>query len=227
MTEPATPVLELWDRVIALAEQAAPTDWTRPTPDPDMTVGDVVTHVAAGAPLLGRSPAELLDGLRLAREAYASRVTLAEPGHHVRDDRALGASCLDLYVHAHDVATALRIPVDLDDDSPAVAAACRYLMHLAPKLMTARVGAQEGDAVRLALPGVGDGLATAGPRLWRPDSEDADADPDDGTVVAKPAAFVLLLAGRGDPGHYRARGALDWSGASGEAFVRKARLFTP
>jgi hypothetical protein len=222
MTEPA-PVLALWDRVIALAEQAAPGDWTRPTPDPEMTVRDVVTHVAAGAPLLGPGPAELVDGLRLAREAYASRlaITHESPGHHVRDNRALGASCLDLYVHAHDVASALGIPVDLDDDSPAVAAACRYLMQLAPKLMTVRVGAQEGDSVRLALPGVGNDVATAG--LWRPDGIE-DAAGAQGAVVAKPAAFILLLAGRGDPGHWRARGALEWSGASGEAFVQKARL---
>jgi hypothetical protein len=216
MTEP---VLELWDRVITLAERVAPGDWSRPTPDPDMSVRDVVTHVAAGAPLLGRTPAELVDGLRLAREAYASRLATVhgDPADHHLQSRALGASCLDLYVHAHDVASALGIPVDLDDASPAVAEACRYLMHLAPKLMSVRVRAQEGDSVRLALPGVGDREATAG--LWRPDGAD-------GSVVAKPAAFILLLAGRGDPGHWRARGALEWSGVSGEAFVQKARLLT-
>jgi hypothetical protein len=213
MADETRPVLELWDRVIDLAEQARPADWSRPTPDPDMSVRDVVVHVAAGAPLLGRSPAELLDGLRLAREAYVARTVATPQGDPGRDERALGASCLDLYVHAHDVASALGVPVDLDEDSPAVRAAAEYLLRLAPRLFELRAGARHGDAVRL---GLGDEETTAG--LWHPGGAE-------GVVTATPAAFVLLLAGRGDPGQWRARGALDWSGAAGEAFVQRARLY--
>jgi hypothetical protein len=233
MTDSVQAVLPLWDRVIALAEQAGPRDWTRPTPEPGMLVRDVVSHVASGVPVPARTPEHLLEGLRRAREAYLAHLAAAEQhlhghphhGHHQqRHDHALGAACLDLYVHAHDLASALHVPVDLDDDSPAVREACHYLLHLAPKLFTVRAGAQEGDTLRLGVPGAEaadgrwatvEGLATA-TRLDRPAT--------DGSVTAKPAALVLLLAGRGDPGHWRARGALEWSGESGEAFVRRARL---
>ncbi|HEV7756465.1 MAG TPA: maleylpyruvate isomerase N-terminal domain-containing protein [Mycobacteriales bacterium] len=221
MTAPAQAVLSLWDRVIALAEQAEATDWGRPTPDPEMTVRDVVGHVASGI-AVGRTgtPDELIEGLRLARAAHAERLAADAaaahgPGHN---HHAVGASCLDLYVHAHDLSTALGVPVDLTEDSPAVREAARYLLHLAPRLLALRAGAQTGDTLRVGLPGAETELTVGGAELWRPDGAD-------GSVTATPAALVLLLAGRGDPGHWRARGALDWSGSSGEAFVRKARLY--
>jgi hypothetical protein len=221
MTAPEAAVLSLWDRVIALAEQAGATDWTRPTPDPEMTVRDVVSHVAAGT-AVGRAgtPDQLVEGLRLARAAHAERLAADAaaahgPGH---PHHAIGASCLDLYVHAHDLSTALGVPVDLDEDSPAVREACRYLLHLAPRLLAVRAGAQAGDTLRVGLPGDETQVTVGSTELWRPDCAD-------GSVTATPAALVLLLAGRGDPGHWRARGALDWSGSSGEAFVRKARLY--
>jgi uncharacterized protein (TIGR03083 family) len=223
MTAPAQSVLSLWDRVIALAEQAGATDWARPTPDPEMTVRDVVSHVAAGTAVPGGragTPEQLVAGLRLARAAHAERLAADAaaahgPGHV---HHAVGASCLDLYVHAHDLSTALGLPVDLEEDSPAVRAACRYLLHLAPRLLALRAGAQAGDTLRVGLGGAETELTVGGAELWRPDGAD-------GSVTATPAALVLLLAGRGDPGQWRARGALDWSGSSGEAFVRKARLY--
>jgi hypothetical protein len=245
MTDAARAVLTLWDRVISLAEQAQPLDWTRPTPDPDMTVRDVVSHVAAGTAIPAGpavSAAELVEGLRLARAEYEARLAAVTRHHdrHIDHDathlrRQLGATCLDLYVHTHDLQAALGVPVDLDDDSPAVTEACQYLLGLTPHLFAGRAGAQEGQALRVGLPGMaqrGPVLAAAegatvtvadGRGLWRPDG--VDGDDAVGVVTAKPAAFVLLLAGRGDPGHWRDRGALEWSGDSGEAFVRKARLF--
>jgi hypothetical protein len=257
MTDAARAVLTLWDRVIALAEQAQPLDWTRPTPDPDMTVRDVVSHVAAGTAIPAGPrvpPAELVEGLRLARAEYEARLA-AVARHHRRHEeqhdephdathlrRQLGATCLDLYVHAHDLSTALGVPVDLDDDSPAVTEACQYLLGLTPHLFAGRAGAHEGQTLRVGLPGMaergpvlaaadGATVTVAGGRgLWRPDAT-AEGQPDGtdtdgaGVVTAKPAAFVLLLAGRGDPAQWRDRGALEWSGDSGEAFVRKARLF--
>jgi hypothetical protein len=229
MTDAVQAVLGLWDRVILLAEQAEAADWGRPTPDPEMTIRDVVTHVAGPAARLAgpdAPPAELLDALRRARDAAAHRLD-----HHPGSPRATGAACLDLYVHAHDVAAGLGVPVDLDDDSPAVAEACRYLLGLAPAL-SARAGAA---GLRVGLPGTGTG------GLWLPAEAEAEAEAraitaeaetreitaeaETGAITATPAAFVLLLAGRGDPRRWRDRGALDWSGAAGEAFVTKARLY--
>jgi hypothetical protein len=221
MTAPEQAVLSLWDRVIDLAERAGATDWARPTPDPEMTVRDVVSHVASGT-ATGRTgtPEQLVQGLRLARAAHAERLAADAaaahgPGHV---HHAVGASCLDLYVHAHDLSTALGVPVDLDEDSPAVREAAHYLLHLAPRLLALRAGARAGDTLRVGLPGDETQLTVGREELWRPDGAE-------GSVTATPAALVLLLAGRGDPGHWRARGALDWSGPSGEAFVQKARLY--
>ncbi|HEV7826994.1 MAG TPA: maleylpyruvate isomerase N-terminal domain-containing protein [Mycobacteriales bacterium] len=223
MTDSVRAVLPLWDRVIALAEGASPTDWSRPTPDPGLDVRGVVSHVAVAPP--AGAPAQLLEGLHRAREAYLAHLAHAElhlhgHGHHHRhgQDRALGAACLDLYVHAHDLAGALGVPVDLDEDSPAIREACRYVMGLAPKLFTVRAGAQAGDTLRLGVPGALAEVAAL------PSRRGEERPATDGTVTATPVALVLLLAGRGDPGLWRARGALEWTGESGEAFVTKARL---
>jgi hypothetical protein len=226
MTDAVRAVLPLWDRVIALAEGADPADWSRPTPDPGLDVRGVVSHVAVAPPT--GTPAQLLERLRQAREAYLAHLAQAERhlhghghGHHHHDhDVALGAACLDLYVHAHDLAGALGVPVDLGEDSPAVREAYRYVMGLAPKLFTVRAGAQAGDTLRLGAGGE-QAEVEALPRRGAPGELRPAID---GTVTATPAALVLLLAGRGDPGLWRARGALEWSGESGEAFVTKARL---
>ncbi|HEY0485298.1 MAG TPA: maleylpyruvate isomerase N-terminal domain-containing protein [Mycobacteriales bacterium] len=225
MTDSVRAVLPLWDRVIALAEQVSPADWSRPTPDPGLDVRGVVSHVAVAPPT--RSPAQLLEELHRAREAYLAHLAAAERhlhghahGHHRHHghDRALGAACLDLYVHSHDLASALGVPVDLEEDSAAVREAYRYVLDLAPKLFTVRAGARAGDTLRLGVPGGHEEVAAL-------PSRHGDGRPaTDGTVTATPAALVLLLAGRGDPGLWRARGALEWSGESGEAFVARARL---
>lgn len=60
------------------------------------------------------------------------------------------------------------------------------------------------------------------------------ADPGECQVVGDPAAFTLLVSGRGEPQEWRERSAsdgdgagplLDWAGVRGEEFVERARLF--
>lgn len=236
MHDAASPLIALWDGIIARAEMLQPVDWSRPTPCPGLDVRGLVTHVGTGpgiAPgqLDGRP--QLLRRLTTARAEQAARVaalgaveapTPGNRGENGYERRMLGAWCLDIYVHAYDLAAALGEPVKLDDRSPAVAEACGYLLRLTPHLFGTRCGAPEGATLRIALRGMphADGTLRVvnGRGIWIPDV-DAAAD----TVTATPAAYVLLLSGRGDPRRWRSAGALEWSGSTGEAFVATARLF--
>ncbi len=200
----AAAVLELWDRLIRLATHIRPDDWSRPTPCPDADVGGLITHVAGVHGALG-APVDALRSARAAQEAQIAAWSNAVSPTSQR--RLLRASCLDLWVHAYDLATALGEPVDLDDEgSPALTEACSYLLDHVPHLLARRSDPAEISAVRIALRGI------------------MDDDSAQSNVTAKPGAFVLLLSGRGDPDHWRDLGALAWSGAGGEAFVHKARL---
>ena len=214
-------VMDTWDRVVALAERIELGDWSRPTPCPDVSVGALVAHVAMVAPPgpdQERGPQRLLDGLRAARRAQAVRLS-----DETRSRRILRAACLDMWVHAADLATTLGEPLDVDEDSPAVLEACRYLLGLTPHLFK-RTGAGEDATLTIAVRGLGEqGMALkvrAGRAVWSPQH-----DPGGDAVTVTPAAFLLLLSGRGDPEYWRDAGALEWSGAGGEEFVRKARIF--
>jgi hypothetical protein len=221
--DPAGSAAGLWDRVVALAERLEPADWSRPTPDADLTVRDVVEHVAGpSAPGPGAS---LLVRLRRAREMGvavgiepARGSTRNGPSHLV-----LGAACLDLYVHLHDLTMATDAPVDLEERSAEVEDASRQALRYAPYLFAA-AGAADGQTLSLRLQGVpalDAGLAVRGGRgVWVPGEDRAD-----GVVTATPAALILLLAGRADPRALRRRGTLEWSGAAGDTFVHRARLF--
>jgi hypothetical protein len=225
MRDAARSVRQLWDDVIELSEQLRGDDWLRPTPDRDLDVCALVVHLAGATPTT--STAVLLEQLRAARDAQAVRLAglsvAADEAWRAgvettRDQRLLRASCLDMFVHAHDLATALGHEPGLDN-TPAAIEACRYLMPLVEHLLTTRVtGTMDGPAdaaagrsVRLEVPGVG--RAPTG-------SPGADV------VATTPAALVLLLSGRADPDEWRRRGAVTWSGPMGEAFVRRARLFS-
>jgi uncharacterized protein (TIGR03083 family) len=225
-------IMGLWDRFVALAEHIEPHDWSRATPCPDLDVSSLVAHVAAGTPPLAgteRTGELWRDQLLAARRGQAARLaaltahaTAAAPSERTRD-RLLGASCLDMWVHAYDLATALGQPVDLDEDSPAVQHACRYLLCLTPHLFARGAGDQEGATLRIALRGEVDHDAALAVRegqgLWGAPGDAAGHE-----VTATPAAFLLLLSGRGEASRSRDRGALTWTGARGEAFVRGARL---
>lgn len=236
MADAGTALAETWDRMVALAERIEPCDWSRPTPCPDLDVHALVAHVATATADPGRAgtPERLLDGLRATRASQLSRSAAwagpnpdkpgPGPASETRRQRMLGASCLDMWVHAYDLATALDEPLDLDADSPALQESCRYLLGLSPQLFALRTGADEGAGLRVTLRGrltqrtaleVRDGRGV----------ESSDRDAAGQAVTATPAAFVLLLSGRGDPQHWRDLGALEWSGSHGEAFVNRARLF--
>lgn len=233
MDDAAKAVEDLWDRVVALAERIGPAEWSRPTPCPDLDVKGVVAHVATTpgpGVRAGATPERLVAELRAARAREAARVaalTGADTtgrGDGASTERVLGAACLDLWVHAHDLSVALGEPVDLDEDSPAVAEACRYLLRFTPQLFAARSGADDGAALQIALRGPVDHDAALEVRdargRWRNGAAGAAH-----AVSATPAAFILLLSGRGEPEQWRGLGALEWSGDGGEAFVHSARLF--
>lgn len=216
MRAAASAVIQLWDGVVERAEQLQGDDWLRPTPDRDMDVRALVVHLTTTPPAHPpASSASLLEQLRATRDAQAVRLSgLAEAADEAwragaettRDHRLLRASALDMFVHAHDLSTALGHEPDLDDSAVAMES-CHYLLPMLGHLLPTR----EGDlAVRFDVPGVSS--AAHG---------DAGAD----VVTATPAALVLLLSGRGDADEWRRRGALTWSGPAGEAFVRQARLF--
>lgn len=137
-----------------------------------------------------------------------------------------GAHCLDLWVHTYDLAAAVGQPVDLHDDSPALQAACGYVLEHLPRLVALRCGLAEDTAIRVVLRGaVTHDAAVAvrgGRELWELQRGSADHE-----ITGTASALVLLLSGRGDPDHWRQRGALDWSGAGGDAFVHNARLVAP
>jgi uncharacterized protein (TIGR03083 family) len=227
-------VVEAWDRLIVLAERIGPDDWQRPTPCPDADVAGLVSHVAGPSAWLRPPPAgadSLVAGLRTARAAQVSHIAAPSgaTGQQIqltRGERALRASCADLWVHGYDLTTGLGEDVDLDDSSATLAQACAYLLAITPQLVASRVGGDATAGLRVALHGAieHDGVLTVrdGRGRWSADGTAGARHQVSGT----PAAFLLLLSGRGDPHDLRDRGALEWSGTHGEAFVRQARLLS-
>jgi hypothetical protein len=220
MKDAASSVIRLWDGVIERAEQLDGDDWLRPTPERDMDVRALVVHLTTTlSPAAARGATTiLLEQLRATRDAQAVRLSrLAEEADEARQagaqttrgQRLLRASCLDMFVHAHDLSVALGHEPHLDD-SAAATEACRYLMPMVGHLLTGDVGLAPASSVRLDVAGL----------------EPPSAQPGTDVVTATPAALVLLLSGRGDADEWRERGALSWSGPTADAFVRRARLFS-
>ena len=131
----------------------------------------------------------------------------------------LGAQCLDMCLHVHDLTSALGTPADLRDHEPAAREACRLVLRVLPRLLVAAVGADDATlrvAVRL-----GDDRAvhvTHGAVVPGRPEDAADA------VEIDPGGLLLLLAGRRDAESLRDAGALSWTGPAAEAFVHRARL---
>lgn len=215
-------VVELWDRLVRLGSLVRDEDWQRPTPCPGTDVRALAQHVVGVHRVAGAGADGLVAGLEAARAAQVAQISASAPSS--AQERRLRVHCLDLWVHAYDLATALGEPVDLDEDSVALAEACRCALGYTPQLVARGSGAGEDSTVRIALRGTLDhdaAVVVRGDRgLWRPDDASSGH-----SVSAAPGAFVLLLSGRGDAEHWRDRGALTWSGTGGEAFVRKTRLF--
>lgn len=221
MTAAARAVVLLWDRTIERAEALGSDDWSRPTPDTSMDVRGLVIHLttSSGSRAAATTNTELVAKLQGVRDEQAARLEyLAEAAEissaagvsNCRAGRLLQASCLDMIVHAHDLAVALGESFELDA-SPVVTQAARYLLPMTHHL--AQAVADAGDQVELQIEIVDlDESICTGPT------------PTD-TVRLTSAALVLLLSGRGQPEDWRRAGALSWSGPLAEAFVCQARLF--
>lgn len=130
----------------------------------------------------------------------------------------------DVWVHLQDLHEALGQAVALTDESEGAAAAHNYVLGLMPWMFAKRAGAKEGATMRVTLgrPLDHDNVlhVTEGRATW-----DQTADPGDCVLTGLPAALTLLVTGRGTPSRWRDAEALQWSGARGEEFVQRARMF--
>jgi hypothetical protein len=220
MDDATRAVLELWDVAEDAVAGLDAGDWTRPAPGPEPTIGDLVAHLAGvhgGTHFAG--PDRLRDSLAGARRRSALRLDGRPAG-----DRVLGADCLDLCLHAHDLTTALAAPVDLAAHAAAVHEACRLIVDVAPRLLVSALGPRDAT-VRLVVRRPGGGspafertLHVVGGRCGAA----TDTEPD--VVEVDPDALLLLLAGRRPADALAAVGAAAWSGAAADAFVHRARL---
>jgi hypothetical protein len=221
MDDAAQAVLELWGVAEEAVDGLDAGDWTRPAPGAEPTVGDLVAHlggVHGGVHFAG--PDRLRASLGEARRRTALRLDGRTAG-----DRVLGADCLDLCLHAHDLTTALAAPVDLADHAAATVEACRLVIDVAPRLLVAALGARDAT-VRLVVrrPDAARTVAlertvhVVGGRCSGP----TDAEPD--VVEIDADALLLLLAGRRRAEALAATGAAAWTGDAADAFVHRARL---
>jgi hypothetical protein len=214
---------DLWSRLVGLGERIGTADWGRPTPCRGTDVRGLIDHLVGAAGAVGSSPRDQLLAAGSAQRRVLGRLleraddpAAAPPA---RLQRVLGATCLDLWVHAVDLARGLGEPVD--EDAPGLDAACSYALGLAP-LLVARGAGHDGAALRILIDGEvpHDAVLRADGRgRW---DDTATTVPNVVRVTA--AGLVLLLSGRIDPATLRDTGALAWEGAQAEAFVRDTRL---
>lgn len=174
---------------------------------------------------------QLLDELRVARAGHVARFEQGEPDEEAMGpfgattlERLHGFRCFDLWVHLQDLHLALDRDVDLGALAPGAVDACAHVFRGLPALAVKRVGLSDGDRlgvlVRPPVPVRGTVEIVEGRGALVPGEPDPEH-----TVEAQPGALALLLAGRGTPERWRDAGALEWRGALGEAFVRRARVF--
>ena len=203
-------------------------DWTAPpgTSPLDEAVGAMVA--ARRAWTSEQRSAELREAARSHVAALAavedwSAATMGPLGPTTHEG-LYRMRAFDVWVHLQDLREAIGQPVDLHDTSTAAAFAYDHVLRIVPWLYGKRVGAGEGSSLRIQLgaPVHHDSVLVVigGRATW-----DAGADAGDGLVSATPSAFTLLTSGRGAPERWRDAGALTWSGAEGEDFVSRARMF--
>jgi hypothetical protein len=237
MDGPAEALVALWDRIADAVPALDTDDRVRPTGCPGTDVTGLTAHLA-GAHWAG--PERVRQALAAARDGAVRRV-----GSRPSGDRVLGADCLDLWVHAHDLDTATRAPLDLVRADAVALEACRLVVDLAPRLLrlpgdpgtpagalhvVVRRPGQDGTALVRTL-GVGGGCRADGaPSTARPGARPAVLDEGavptgaTSTLEIDPDALLLLLTGRRSAATLRAEGAADWSGGPAAAFVAHARL---
>lgn len=213
MDDAARSLLDLWDVTGAMVDGLGPSDWERPLPAPGMDVLDLVVHLTGvhyGGP----------DRLREAVGAARGRAAV-QIGDRTAGDRVLGAWCLDMCLHTHDLGLAVGAPVDLADHPGAAREACRVAVDLVPRLLVAAHGGRD-CTLRLRVPD--------GPGLDRvvhvADGRPAPAAGTHHTDVVEvdPVAFLLLLSGRRPVDALRDEGSVRWEGEAADAFVHGARL---
>src|ERR1700761_5947959 len=126
----ARSLLDLWNGVAGTVAALVPADLARSTPDPATDVGALGAHLA-GPP----GPGSLAARVTAARDDAARRLAGRTAG-----DRVLGAHCLALWVHAHDLAAALPAGpspgrADPARHTPVAVEAARLVADLAPRLV--------------------------------------------------------------------------------------------
>lgn len=214
MEDATRALLGLWDVADENVRSLAPADWARPLPDTGAGPADVAELAIHLTGVHYAGPETLRAALGAARHR-----ALTQLGDRVAGDPVLGAQCLDMCLHVHDLTAALGAPADLRDHEPAAREACRLVLRVLPRLLVAAVGA--GDAtLRLAVRAGDDRAVHVTHGAVVPGGTDEAAD----AVEIDPGGLLLLLTGRRDAESLRAAGALDWSGPVADAFVHRARL---
>lgn len=219
MQDATRSVLDLWDATDAVVGRLRPEDWSRPLALPGMDVFDLTVHLA-GVHYAG--PERLREAMGAARARVAAQLA-----DRISGDRVLGAQCLDMCLHAHDLGRAVGHPVDLADHAPAALEACRLIVDVAPRLLVAATGARD-STVRLRVRG--DGVAPDVERtIHVADGHLVPASATAGTadvVDIDPVALLLLLSGRRGAETLRDEGSAHWSGDAADCFVHEARLLS-
>lgn len=224
-----------WDRFLRLAQRIGPADWSRPTPARGLDVRGLMTHVGGAVPpTADGTPPDPLAGVRagrdrqvrlaIARDDHTSETAVSSSRDLTRDAAVHPSSGMDLWVHSHDLRTALGEHTDLEDRAPAVINGVAWVSGYLPRLFAAAAGRSTDRAVRVRMMGAGaaaDGVVAvrAGNPLWLPLDH-----PTDDHLNITPAALLLLLSGRVSPAGLRDRGALEWSGAAAQLLVQHTRL---
>ena len=211
------------------AEQPALPDGWEPPP------GASVFDASMGPAVAARrnwTPEQRLDELRSASDAHVAALAAVEdwtapivgPTGQTTQLGLYAQRSFDIWVHLQDLAEALGRPVDTDDRTPAAAAAALFVLNTVPWMFVKRAGAAEGATMRVTLgpPVEHDSVLRVdnGRAAW-----DSAADPGDCLLSATPAAFVLLLAGRGSPQRWRDNDVLSWHGPRAAEFVEHAGMF--
>ncbi|HSK59344.1 MAG TPA: hypothetical protein VK935_09855 [Actinomycetospora sp.] len=214
MEDATRALLGLWDVADENVRSLAPDDWARPLPGAGAGPADVAELAIHLTGVHYAGPETLRAAVGAARHRAETQLAGRTTG-----DPVLGAQCLDMCLHVHDLTAALGAPADLREHDAAAREACRLVLRVLPRLLVATVGAEDA-VLRLAVRAGDDRAVHVTHGTVVPGGTHAAAD----AVEIDPGGLLLLLAGRADAESLRAAGALDWSGPAADAFVHRARL---